>query len=250
MDAMRALLPSAVTDPDLHEFYAADWLAAGGLRVNFVSSADGAVSLHGLSRGLQTAGDNRVFGVLRDLADVVLVGAGTARAENYRPVVPTDQRRRIRAEHDLPPDLPIALVSARLELDLAGPLFNPPAGAPRPIVITRAAAPADRLRAVGAVADLIVTGDDQVDLAAARAGLAERGRNRILSEGGPSLFADLLAQDTVDELCLTVSPLLASAGPGRITAGSELPPEVTPRLQLIGLLEEEHALFLRYRVAR
>ena len=78
---MRALLPRFADDPDVHAHYARDWVARGGVRVNFVSAADGAVTADGKSKGLQTPGDNRVFAALRDLADVVLVGAGTAVAE-------------------------------------------------------------------------------------------------------------------------------------------------------------------------
>jgi riboflavin biosynthesis pyrimidine reductase len=245
---MRALLPLLVDDPDVHEVYADDWLDGGGVRVNFVSSVDGAVAVHGLSKGLQTPGDNRLFAVLRDLADVVLVGAGTARAENYRPVVPDDRRRTVRARFGIAAALPVALVSHRLDLDLSRPLFDPPPGAPRAIVITHGRAPAARLRELADRADVIVAGDEQVDFVAALAALRDRGHVRILSEGGPSLFGQMLAEDVVDELCLSLTPLLAGTGAGRITAGAPLPVDVTPRLALTGLLEEDGALFLRYRV--
>src|SRR2546423_4104777 len=71
MIGMRALLPEPRPDVDLHQHYARHWLDRGGVRANFISSVDGAVSVAGLSRGLQTPGDNWVFAVLRDLADVV-----------------------------------------------------------------------------------------------------------------------------------------------------------------------------------
>jgi len=102
---MRVLLPAGSAPEasasdgsvDLHAHYAQGWLPQGGVRVNFVSSVDGAAEAAGLSRGLQTPGDNAVFAVLRDLADVILVGAATAAAERYRPSNPSVQRRAIRA---------------------------------------------------------------------------------------------------------------------------------------------------------
>lgn len=245
---MRALLP--VPDPasDVHEVYARDWLARSALRVNFVASADGAVAVHGLSRGLQTPGDNHVFAALRDLADVVLVGGGTARAENYRPVVADERRSAARARFGLAPLLPVAVVSARLDLDLDGPLLRPVEGAARAIVIThRASDPAARAR-LAEVADVLVAGQDRVDLSAAVHQLAERGLRRVVCEGGPSLFSALLAGGVVDELCLTVSPLLAGAGAGRITGGAPWAADLTPRLTVVSLLEEDDALFCRYRV--
>src|SRR4051794_27706325 len=105
---MQQLLPSAsgaeveLAEVDLHEHYAgAGWLDSGGVRVNFIASADGAASFAGLSRGLQTPGDNRVFAALRDLADVILVGAATATAEGYRPSAPGANRRAIRSGYGL-----------------------------------------------------------------------------------------------------------------------------------------------------
>ncbi|TAM92705.1 MAG: pyrimidine reductase family protein, partial [Jatrophihabitans sp.] len=86
---MRALLPApadSAAQVDIRAHYARDWIDRGGLRMNFVASADGAATAEGKSRGLQTAGDNRVFTALRDLADIVLAGAGTVRIEGYRAI--------------------------------------------------------------------------------------------------------------------------------------------------------------------
>ncbi|MCW2529545.1 MAG: bifunctional deaminase-reductase domain protein [Pseudonocardiales bacterium] len=247
---MRELLPVAGPVPDLHDVYATDWLESGGVRVNFVSSVDGAVALSGKSRGLQTPGDNRVFAALRDLADVVLVGAGTARDEGYRPVVPDERRWAARERYGLAPLLPVALVSARLDLDVTGPLFTGDERSARTIVITHAASPTEKREQLAEFADVIVAGAEAVDFASARDQLAERELTRVLSEGGPSLFARLLAHQVVDELCLTVSPLLAGAGSGRIVAGEPWPDDLVPKLSLHTLLEEDDALFYRYRVSR
>src|SRR3954453_2125215 len=105
---MRALLPEPVDDVDLHAFYAAGWLDGGGLRMDFVCSADGAAQAEGRSAGLQTPGDNRVFAALRDLADVVLVGAGTARTEGYRGIRLGPQRLAARRKYGLADELPTA----------------------------------------------------------------------------------------------------------------------------------------------
>src|SRR5581483_6908984 len=102
-----------------------EWLDRGGVRADFICSVDGAVSAAGVSRGLQTPGDNRVFGALRDLADVVLVGSGTALAEGYRAVRPAQQRRDTRESYGLAGDLPIAVMSRSLRLDARSALFAP-----------------------------------------------------------------------------------------------------------------------------
>lgn len=239
---MRCLLPVPSDDVDLHAFYAADWLEGGGVRMDFVASVDGAGALAGRSRGLQTPGDNRVFAALRDLADVVVAGAGTIRDEGYGPARLSEQRLDRRRSYGLRDELPIAAVSASLRLDPSSALFT----ASRPIVITSGAADADRRRALEAVADVVVCGDETVDLSAARTALVERGLTRIVCEGGPRLFADLLRAGAVDELCLSVSPLLAGPDLPRIVGGEALP-QPTP-LRLVGLLEEDGALFARYRI--
>src|SRR6266496_958786 len=203
MNGMRALIPRPTADVDVHEHYARHWLDRGGVRVNFVSSVDGAVAVAGLSRGLQTPGDNRVFAALRDLADAVLVGAGTARLEGYRVVNLSARRRAVRQAYGLAGELPVAVVSHSLQLDPASPLFG-----------------AEMRAQLEKRADVVICGDEVVDLGAARSALADRGLTRIVCEGGPTLFADLAQAGLVDELCLSLSPQLAGPGPGRITSGA------------------------------
>ena len=247
---MRALLPVPdrdVEDVDVHDHYADGWLEAGGVRANFVSSADGAAHAGGTSAGLQTPGDNRVFAALRDLADVVLVGAGTAVAESYRPARLDDRRLAVRARFGLSPHLPVAVVSRSLRLDPAAALFAaaPPA---RTIVLTCTEAPQAARRALAEVADVVDCGVATVDPAQARSALETRGLRRILSEGGPSAFAEQVAAGVVDELCLSIAPLLIGPGPARVTGGE--PWTAAAALQLVGLLEEDGALFARYRIGR
>ena len=246
---MRALLPAPADDVDVHACYADGWLADGGVRVNFVASADGAATEDGLSRGLQTPGDNRVFAALRDLADVVLAGAGTVRAEGYAAITVGDRRRAIRKQHGLRPVLPTAVVSRSLRLDPAHELFTSAPPDARTIVLTCAAADPGLRAELERVADVVVCGDETVDLAASRAALRERGLTRVLCEGGPILFAQIAEADVVDELCLSITPVLTGPGARRVVAGEPWPGDPR-RLALSGLLEEDGALFCRYRVER
>jgi riboflavin biosynthesis pyrimidine reductase len=225
---------------DLHEAYA----VPGGphLRVNMVSSADGAAAVAGRVGALSGPADQAVLHVLRALADVVLVGAGTIRAEGYGPdLVPEDEQRR-REAAGKPPVPPLAIVTRRLDLDLAAPLFT---SAPvRPVIVTVADAPAARRAEAAEVADVIVAGDERVDLRAAVRALADRGLPRVLSEGGPHLLAELFAAGQVSELCLTVSPRVTCGHQLRITAGLPLPQPAD--LHLAHVLEQDQFLFLRY----
>jgi riboflavin biosynthesis pyrimidine reductase len=240
MGGVRQLLPvpaDGLSDDDLAAAYA----VPGGshLRVNFVSSADGAVTLKGFSGGLGGPGDRRIFQLLRDLADVILVAAGTVRNEGYGyPAFGADRRaRRLAAGRREWPTF--AVVSRSLDLDLSSSLFtDPPA---RTVVVTGPDSPADRRAELERCAEVMV-----VD-ALPDAVVALHRRGPILCEGGPHLFGTLVSAGLVDELCLTLSPLLAGPGAGRIAAGDEHPPA---RLDLRVLLEEDGALFTRYAVLR
>ncbi|MBE7186796.1 pyrimidine reductase family protein [Jatrophihabitans endophyticus] len=243
---MRALLPGPVDDVDIHAYYGAGWLDRGGVRVNFVGSVDGGSSANGTSRGLQTTGDNQVFAALRDLADVVLVGAGTAVAEGYGPINPSSQRRAGRRARGLREVPPVAVLSRSLRLDPDTPLFAEAQPTARTLVLTCEAADAEVRRKLKQVAEVVDCGDDTVDGALVRAALEERGLTRILCEGGPSVFADLARDGVVDELCLSVSPMLAGPGPGRIVSGDAW--DAPADLALVGLLEDDGALFCRYRL--
>jgi riboflavin-specific deaminase-like protein len=238
---MHRLLPpgDAVLDPaaDLASHYAyPPALSAPYVRVNFVASADGAGSVEGTSTGLGSPADRTVFGLLRRLADVVLVGAGTARAENYRGA------RRPTRGRDTPP--PIAVVTGSADLDPDSRLFHDTAVPP--IVLTVDAAPParrERLAAVGA--EVVVLDRLTPDLLLAE--LARRGLHRVLCEGGPQLFGDLVAADAVDELCLTVAPVLTGGPAGRIATGPA--DGHLRRMELVGALHDAGTLLLRYRRA-
>jgi 5-amino-6-(5-phosphoribosylamino)uracil reductase len=192
-------------------------LSAPWIRVNFVASIDGAVTAGGTSGGLGTPADRRLFTILRELTDVVLVGAGTVRAENYggaRTDPAQRARRRARGQSDTPP---IAVVTAGAHVDTSSRLLTDTDVAP--LILTCSDAPADRKRALAdAGARVLEVGRSRVDTAAIRSTLLDLGLRRVLCEGGPSLFGQLLADDAVDELCLTTAPLLVGGTAGRITA--------------------------------
>jgi len=228
-------VPAAGGEPvDLATRYAyPDDLAAPHVRVNFVSSTDGAVTVNGRSGGLGNAADRQVFGILRELAEVVLVGAGTVRSENYGGARKTTRGRA------LPP--PIAVVTGSAVLDPGARLFTDTRVPP--IVLTGPDAPADRRAALTAAgADVVVL--DPLSPAAVVGELWRRGLHRVLCEAGPRLFGDLVGADLVDDFCLTLAPLLAAGDAGRIAVG---PPGSPPRpLRLVSALEEDGVLLLRY----
>lgn len=236
--AVRTLLPSppatGAEPPDLVAHYAYPTsLTRPYVRVNFVSSTDGAVTVDGRSGGLGSPADKQVFGVLRELAEVVLVGAGTVRAENY------GGARKPTRGGTTPP--PIAVVTGSGDLDPTARLLTDTRVAP--IVLTGPAAPWGRRDALAAAgADVVVL--DPLTPEAFLGELARRGLHRVLCEGGPRLFGDLVAADLVDELCLTLAPVLAAGEAGRIAVG---PPGSPARsLRLAGAVEDDGTLLLRY----
>jgi riboflavin biosynthesis pyrimidine reductase len=240
---VRTIFPSAGEELDtdgLAEAYA--YPQERWLRANFVSSADGAAHLDGRSGGLSSPDDMQIFGLLRVLADVVLVGAGTARVEEYKPA-----RRRPTLAHlreGRPETATIALVTRTLGLNLASPLFTETPPESRTIVITCAASDAGLRDEAAKVADVIVAGEETVDLAEALHALQKRGLSRVLCEGGPHLLGDLTAAGLLDELCLSLSPTLAGPGPSRIIAG---PSSDAHRMRLAQVLAgDDGFLFFRY----
>jgi riboflavin biosynthesis pyrimidine reductase len=226
------------------------------VRANMIASADGASSLNGRSSGLSGPGDRLVFSVLRSLADVILVGAETARVEKYRPVSPAEAWAELREGRTVVP--PIAIVTTKLALDTGSPLL---AGAPeqaRTIVLTTEQCPEDRRAAAAAGhADVIVAGADRVRPATMIEALAARGHRRILIEGGPHLLSQVVRDGLLDELCLTFSPVLeggyagriltppaeAAPGPERHQSPAAWPPT---NLALATVLEDNGSLLCRY----
>jgi riboflavin biosynthesis pyrimidine reductase len=225
---MRQLLPFHCDPVNLAELYSDMPLtgARSTVRLNMIASIDGATAVAGLSGGLGGPADQALFAVLRSQADVVLVAAGTLRAERYGPS-----------------KVPVAVISRSCRLDWDSPFFTAPIA--RPIVVTVGEAPALERKKAAGLADVIIAGDRDVDIAAALGALAERGYLRVLAEGGPTLNGQLAAAGLLDELCLTVSPLLAGSDAKRILAGPALMSGSGWRLR--SLCEQDGFLFLRYR---
>ena len=208
---------------DLAEVYAVP--SSPWLRLNFVSTVDGgAQGPDGLSGSINNAADKVVYDLVRGLADVLLVGAGTARAEGYRPW-----------------GRPTCVVSGSGRVPET--LLD---GAPGQVLLaTCAAAPGlAQARAVLGDEHVLVRGQETVDLAAVVTELGQVGSGSVLCEGGPSLARDLLALGLVDDLCLTTTPRLVAGDGSRITKG--LAVDVPLRLQ--SLVEQDHTLLARWSV--
>jgi riboflavin-specific deaminase-like protein len=247
---VEQVFPRFVADVDATMLYAADERPAGPDRpwvaVNMVASVDGAVTVEGRSGGLSGAGDKTIFFALRSVADVILVGAGTVRAENYGPprTSPGDQAARVaRGQAPLPT---IAMVSGRLDLDPSARVFvDSPT---RPVILTTTTCDPGRRAALEPVADVLVAGDAHVDPDLALVRLHEREANVVICEGGPTLNGVLLASGVVDELCLTVAPVLVSGDDPRMSRGPTLhPPDA---LRLDRALVDDGFMFFRYLSVR
>ncbi|HVW43670.1 MAG TPA: pyrimidine reductase family protein [Amycolatopsis sp.] len=234
-----------VTDDDLARIYGYPaHLDEPFVQVNFVSSADGAATLADRSEGLSHPADKRIFLLGRDLADVVLVGAGTARQEDYRGARTNGERRARRERLGLSEIPPIAVVSGSARIDPASALFTD-TKVPPIIITTEHASERRRADLEEAGAEVLVAGEQMIDLSAALDALARRGLYRIDCEGGPLLLGELIAEDLVDQLCLTIAPVLAGAGAGRIAMGRVS--SDARRLELASVLHEDGFSMLRYR---
>jgi riboflavin biosynthesis pyrimidine reductase len=185
-------------DAEIERLYAYPVSDRPWVRSNFVATIDGAAhGADGVSGSLGGDADKKVFDVVRSLADVVLVGAGTARDEGYGPA-----------------DVPIAVVSRRLDVPEALLV-------PGTLVVTTADAPADRIDELRRTVDVIALGEGSIDWPAVLEQLSSRGLDRVLCEGGPSLHGELVGHDLVDEICLTVAPVLASGSAPRIAHATD-----------------------------
>ncbi|MFF1323058.1 pyrimidine reductase family protein [Streptomyces chartreusis] len=215
------------------------------LRANMVSTLDGAAQHDGRSQPISTATDMRIFGTLRALADVVIVGAETVRQEGYRPARARAEFAGARDAAGQGPAPAIAVISASLDLDFALPLFTSPS-VPT-LILTGAAAAPDRMAAAEKAGARVVIAGDGVGVDPVRVvrALAELGHTRLLTEGGPRLLGQLVASGVLDELCLTISPMLTAGDAQRIAGGPSV--AVPKRFELVSLLEEEGFLFSRYR---
>ncbi|MFI9638242.1 pyrimidine reductase family protein [Nocardia sp. NPDC051929] len=190
------------------------------VRANFVVSIDGAVATVGSSSGLTSPFDQRVLKVLRDLSDVVLVGASTIRVEDYIGIRPTEAGKGWRLEHGRAAVPPIAVVSGRADIDPKSRLLTNTL-VPPIILTTTSAAPSKKQLLRDAGARVIELGAESISSAAILGTLADLGMKRIVCEGGPILTGQLVADDALDELCVTTAPQLLAGESPRITRSNQ-----------------------------
>jgi riboflavin biosynthesis pyrimidine reductase len=245
--AVRAL---PHTTAGLHPYYGDP---PDGVRANIVLSLDGGAAFNGKTRPISDDTDLWLLNQLRGYADVVVVGAGTVRAERYGPVrLDADQRehRRESGYGETPP--PFAVVSARARLDRDLPVFSGHGARPLLVTVERSREQAEEL---ADLADIVIAGDERVDPVAMVAALADRGLRRVLCEGGPTLLASFVEHDLVDDMCLSLAPRFAGPQPVDAVGRPAQPLETTARLAqpitlpLRHVLEHDGMLYLRYQRA-
>jgi riboflavin biosynthesis pyrimidine reductase len=185
------------------------------LGVCMVSSIDGSTVIDNNSRGLSSKTDQEVLLTLRDLADVLIVGAATVRIEGYGPPRKRGQR--------------VGVVSRRGDVDAASPLFTSGAG----FLILPEDAPSTPI-------DSVRAGIGDVDFPRA---LAQLDAAFVQAEGGAQLNGALSAADVIDEMNVTISPQLAGGDGPRVTSGSV---QVSRKMRLAHVLEDDGFLFTRY----
>ena len=242
---MHRLFPPPVLEVDLDDILSDERPLVAGrpwLMINMISTVDGVTDFDGVSGPLGSPGDKDVFSAVRALPDVILVGSATAVAEHYNPPSTSVSTKARRLSSGAWPVARIAVVSAQLEFDLTLPMFSRPSQ--RPIVATTTNADPSKLQRVTEVADVIQCGVDSVNLTEALHELADLGAQRVLCEGGPTLNGALFDQGLVDELFVTVAPLVGGGESRGIARGTNV--AQIQELELRHVLTEDHFLFLRY----
>jgi len=236
----------SVDDSRLVDLYAyPDGLQSCWVRGNMIASLDGGATDDGKAGGLAGAGDRAVFSLMRHAADVILVGASTVRIENYSGAqlpVAARQERQHRGQAEVPP---IAVVTRSGNIDPNALLFT--RTEVPPLILTTSRFHDDARRRLGSVAEVIDASGrepESVDNATVLKILAERGLHRVLTEGGPLLLGSLIEEGLLDELCLTVAPILVGGGSKRIVTGMG---SVHTRMRRTHLLTDDDGyLYSRY----
>ena len=246
---MHRLEPGAVVEDPLAPYAEVDRSTPDGrcwVTGHMVAGLDGCAAIQGRVGALSTAPDAELFAAMRTLADVVLVGAETVRLEGYGRIRLPPERTSTRTAQGLPATPPLAVVTRSLNLNWESRAFT---GAPpesRTMVVTCAAAPAERLARAREVADVLVAGDVSVDPGELMTQLASRGLQRVLCEGGPTWLGELVMAGHLDELCLSIAPMMG---------GDPLPVAVFPpgttltEFTLRHVLRADSTVFLRYERA-
>ncbi|ORA18584.1 pyrimidine reductase family protein [Mycobacterium arosiense] len=232
-------------DGDLPQLYAYPEHDGTWVRANFITSVDGGATSGGSSGAMGGPGDRFIFNLLRELADVIVVGAGTVRVEGYSGAqlsVTQRQHRQARGQTEVP-QLAIVTGSGNVSRDMA--VFT--RTEVQPLVLTCTAALEQIRRALGGLCEVLdCSGSDPetVDEAALLMALGARGMRRILTEGGPTLLDRLIRRDLLDELCLTIAPCLVGGQARRIASGSG---QLLTRMRCVHVLTDDAGyLYTRY----
>jgi riboflavin-specific deaminase-like protein len=214
--------------------------------LNFVVSLDGQATLgDGGAAGLGSKTDHRLMAYLRTTADGLMHGAGTVRADNFPPVVPPDLVP-LRRTRGLSPQPRGIIISASGDIPVTNRYFS----AGPPLLITTEDRQAEVARRLTSHAEVIGVGERMVDLPSALHVLREGyGMRLVLCEGGPVLTHNLIKLDLVDELFLTLAPVLGGDSHARrLLEGAAFPAQALPRATLLQLFANGSELFLRYRL--
>ena len=213
---------------------------------HMVAGLDGTAAVDGRVGPLSTRPDQSLYRALREIADVVMVGAETVRRERFGPGRLSEQARARRRSLGKPALPPVAVVSRSLDLDWTARVFTDVPEDARTHVLTCAAADPERLAEAKEAAVVVIAGEERVEPATALRALADLGHRVVLCEGGPTWLGEVVAADRLDELCLSVSPLMG---------GDPLPVSVTPpgagmaAFELRSIMGEDDTVFLRYEAA-
>ena len=247
---MRLLIPGSIVDDPMATYLAVDrsaprhecWVTG-----HMVAGLDGTAAIGGKVGALSTDVDQDIFRRMRQIADVVLVGAETVRKEGYGLVRLSDEAMAAREALGKPPTPPVALVSGSLNLNWQLKLFREAPEHAKTMIVTSESADPDALAEAQQHAEIIFAGTNRVEPDAALQAFAQRGYQVVLCEGGPSLLGEFVAADRLDELLLSIAPVMG---------GDNLPVGVTPegagiaRFALQHVMHEDHTLFLRYEALR
>lgn len=249
---MQQLLPTWIEDVDPLDVYLTEPRPAPVDRpwvmVNMIASVDGATAVNGASGDLGGPADRAVFRAVRASCDWILVASGTATAEGYRSPNPDETVVGRRLDAGRSPTPRLAIVTAGGALDPTIPALadttahNEHVDNQRTLVITGEAADPERLAALNAEIVRLRMPVPQPD--AVLGELHRRGAAVVLCEGGPTWNGRMTEAGLVDELCLSISPILAGGTSSRIVADAAQ--AVPARMRLSRLLTEGGLLFARY----
>jgi riboflavin biosynthesis pyrimidine reductase len=211
---------------------------------DMVATVDGRAAVQGRSVALGHPADRALLRELRTAVDAILVGSSTLAAERYANLLDDEQRAR-RVDAGLSPHPLIVTLSRQLTVPRDVPLFDEPGV---PIAVFTYAGDEVAAPVLGADLEVVRVAAEAPLLASALVGLGERGVRSVLCEGGPTLLARLVADGALDDLLLTVSPLLAAGAAPTILDGA---PFTDPaRLSLRDVHRADDHLFLHYGLAR